>query len=122
MYLSLFLINAIMQPGHATRVKSCILQQCDLFENNVSQNDHLFVFAYSHQSGKPYRSLYAYQQFELCTDRNHNKPLFKNLLKRLFDVDASDLAYIADITYIWTREGWLYLAVVIDLYSRNGVG
>jgi hypothetical protein len=46
-------------------VKSCILQQCDLFENNVSQNNHLFVFAYSHQSGRHCRWLGAYQQFEL---------------------------------------------------------
>jgi hypothetical protein len=48
-----------------TEFKSCILQQFDLFENNVSQNNHLFVFAYSHQSGRHYRWLDAYQQFEL---------------------------------------------------------
>jgi putative transposase len=43
------------------------------------------------------------------------------VLKRQFNVDAADLAYVAYITYIWTREGWLYLAFVIDLYSRKVV-
>jgi putative transposase len=62
------------------------------------------------------------KKYKVTTDSNHNKPLFDNLLKRQFDVDAPDLAYVADITYIWTREGWLYLAVVIDLYSRKVVG
>jgi transposase InsO family protein len=62
------------------------------------------------------------KKYKVTTDSNHNKPLFKNVLKRQFDVDAPDLAYVADITYIWTREGWLYLAVVIDLYSRKVVG
>jgi putative transposase len=62
------------------------------------------------------------KKYKVTTDSNHNKPLFDNLLKRQFDVDAPDLAYVADITYKWTREGWLYLAVVIDLYSRKVVG
>jgi transposase InsO family protein len=62
------------------------------------------------------------KRYKVTTDSNHNKPLFENLIKRQFDVDAPDVAYVADITYIWTREGWLYLAVVIDLYSRKVVG
>ncbi len=50
------------------------------------------------------------------------QPVFDNLLARQFDVPQPDQAYVADITYIWTQEGWLYLAVVIDLYSRKVVG
>lgn len=45
-----------------------------------------------------------------------------NTLDRQFDVDAPDTAWVSDITYIKTREGWLYLAVIIDLYSRRVVG
>ena len=45
-----------------------------------------------------------------------------NLLDRQFDVAAPDQAYVGDITYVWTREGWLYLAVLIDLFSRHIVG
>jgi putative transposase len=62
------------------------------------------------------------KKYKVTTDSNHNKPLFDNLVKRQFDVDAPNQVYVADITYIWTREGWLYLAVVIDLYSRKVVG
>ena len=62
------------------------------------------------------------KKYKVTTDSNHNKPLFDNLVKREFDVDAPDQIYVGDITYVWTREGWLYLAVVIDLYSRKVVG
>lgn len=62
------------------------------------------------------------KKYKITTDSNHNKPLFDNLVKRQFDVDSPDQVYVGDITYIWTRDGWLYLAVVIDLYSRKVVG
>jgi putative transposase len=62
------------------------------------------------------------KKYKVTTDSNHNKPLFDNLVKRQFDVDSPDQVYVGDITYIWTRDGWLYLAVVIDLYLRKVVG
>ena len=62
------------------------------------------------------------KKFKVTTNSNHNLPLFENLLERRFDVDQPDQVYASDITYIWTQEGWLYLAVVIDLYSRKVVG
>ena len=43
-------------------------------------------------------------------------------MKRNFKTESPDLVYVSDITYIWTSEGWLYLAVVIDLFSRHVVG
>lgn len=49
-------------------------------------------------------------------------PLAPNRLGRQFDVDMPDRVWAADITYVWTRQGWLHLAVVIDLYSRKVVG
>lgn len=48
--------------------------------------------------------------------------MFENKLNRQFDVEFPNQVYIGDITYIWTREGWLYLAGVIDLFSRKVVG
>ena len=45
-----------------------------------------------------------------------------NVLGRQFTVDAPDTAWVGDITYLWTREGWLYLAVLLDLFSRRVVG
>ncbi|MCP3921647.1 MAG: IS3 family transposase [Desulfobacterales bacterium] len=62
------------------------------------------------------------KKFKATTDSKHNLPIAPNLLNRNFEVDAPDSVYCSDITYIWTTEGWLYLAVVIDLFSRQVVG
>ncbi len=56
------------------------------------------------------------------TDSNHNLPIAPNLLNRDFYSSFPDSKYVGDITYIPTKEGWLYLATVIDLYSRRIVG
>jgi transposase InsO family protein len=56
------------------------------------------------------------------TDSKHTYPIAPNLLNRQFQADAPDTKWVADITYIPTREGWLYLAAVLDLYSRKIVG
>ena len=62
------------------------------------------------------------KKYKVTTNSNHKQPLFENVLKRQFDVGRPDQVYVEDITYLWTQEGWLYLAVVIDLYSRKVVG
>ena len=56
------------------------------------------------------------------TDSRHHYAVAPNLLARQFDVTAPDHVWAGDITYIWTAEGWLYLAVLVDLYSRKVVG
>ncbi len=56
------------------------------------------------------------------TDSDHDLPVADNLLNRQFDPASPNEAWVADITYIPTREGWLYLAAVEDLYSRRVVG
>jgi putative transposase len=62
------------------------------------------------------------KKFKRTTDSKHNLPVAKNILNRQFDVEHPNLVWCSDITYLWTNEGWLYLAVVIDLYSRKVVG
>lgn len=62
------------------------------------------------------------KRFKVTTNSKHKFPVAPNLLDRQFAVDAPDRVYAGDITYIWTDEGWLYLAVIIDLYSRRVVG
>jgi transposase InsO family protein len=62
------------------------------------------------------------KKFKQTTDSNHKLPIAPNLLARDFYVDAPDKVYVMDITYIWTAEGWLYLAIVLDLFSRMLVG
>jgi putative transposase len=62
------------------------------------------------------------KRFRKTTDSNHTKPVAENLLARNFRVDKPNQAWVTDITYIWTLEGWLFLAIVIDLYARRVVG
>jgi transposase InsO family protein len=62
------------------------------------------------------------KKFKATTDSKHNMPVASNLLKREFAVTAPDRVYCSDITYVWTKEGWLYLAIVLDLFSRRVVG
>jgi putative transposase len=62
------------------------------------------------------------RKFKPTTDSSHGQAVAPNVLQRQFDIAQPDTAYVGDITYIWTAEGWLYLAVVIDLFSRAVVG
>ena len=62
------------------------------------------------------------RKFKATTDSKHSLPIAPNLLDRQFSAEQPDLKYVGDITYIYTQEGWLYLAVVIDLFSRQVVG
>ena len=62
------------------------------------------------------------RRFKVTTDSKHNDPVAPNLLARQFDVSAPDKYWVGDITYIPTKNGWLYLATVIDLYSRQVIG
>lgn len=62
------------------------------------------------------------EPYIVTTDSNHNQPIYPNLLDRSFNPKAPDHAWVTDITYIWTSEGWLYLATVMDLFSRKIIG
>jgi len=62
------------------------------------------------------------RKFKATTNSKHNQPIAPNHLDRQFTVKRPNQAYVGDITYIPTQEGWLYLAVVIDLFSRHVVG
>lgn len=64
----------------------------------------------------------ARRKFKATTDSAHSRPVADNLLDRNFNAAQPNQAYVGDITYIQTREGWLYLAVFLDLYSRSVVG
>lgn len=62
------------------------------------------------------------RKFKVTTNSKHNLAISPNLLQRNFNVEQPNTCYVGDITYIWTDEGWLYLATVIDLFSRKVVG
>lgn len=62
------------------------------------------------------------RKFVHTTDSKHDLPVAENLLNRQFDVAAPNQAWTSDITYVRTRQGWLYLAAVMDLFSRKIIG
>jgi transposase InsO family protein len=62
------------------------------------------------------------RRFRKTTDSNHDHPIAPNLLGRKFDVDLPDTSWVTDVTYVWTHEGWLYLAAILDLFSRRVIG
>jgi len=62
------------------------------------------------------------RKHKVTTDSKHAFNIAPNLLNRNFSADQPDQKWVVDISYIWTREGWLYLAVVLDLYSRRVIG
>ncbi len=62
------------------------------------------------------------KRFKVTTHSKHNNPIAENLLGQKFAAQRPDQVWAADITYVWTREGWLYLAVILDLFSRKIIG
>lgn len=64
----------------------------------------------------------AARKFKATTNSNHNLPVFDNLLNQDFTATAANQKWVGDITYLGTDEGWLYLAVIIDLFSRQVIG
>jgi len=62
------------------------------------------------------------RRFKSTTDSKHSLPISENVLRRDFWTDEPNVAWVGDITYIETQEGWMYLATFIDLYSRKVVG
>ena len=66
--------------------------------------------------GKPKR------RYTVTTDSDHDAPVAPNLLQRDFDAERPNQRWVTDITYVWTQQSWMYLAVVMDLFSRRVVG
>lgn len=89
----------------------------------LAQND---IFISKRRIGKLMASAGLYcktkRRFKVTTDSKHDKLISPNLLERQFNVQNPDKYWAGDISYIPTRNGWLYLAIVIDLYARQIVG
>jgi putative transposase len=62
------------------------------------------------------------KKYKRTTDSDHKYPLVPDLVEQVFEAEAMNRLWTSDITYVWTSEGWLYLAVVLDVYSRRIVG
>src|SRR5690625_2463023 len=75
-----------------------------------------------HYMNEMWLSAVPKRKFVVTTDSKHDYKIYPNTLNREFDADAPNESWATDITYIWTSQGWLYLAVVMDLFSRKIVG
>lgn len=62
------------------------------------------------------------RKFKVTTDSSHDYPISPNLVNRNFSFESPNTCWVSDLTYIWTMEGWLYLCVILDLFSRMAVG
>ena len=62
------------------------------------------------------------RRYRVTTDSSHKRPVAENVLNREFTVTEPNRAWVTDITYLWTLEGWLYVAGIVDLFSRRVVG
>jgi putative transposase len=62
------------------------------------------------------------RRFRRTTDSNHSNPVAPNILARRFEPTAPNAAWVTDVTYVWTDEGWLYLAIMLDLFARKVIG
>lgn len=62
------------------------------------------------------------KKFKATTNSKHNLPNYPNLLNQQFKVEKLGVAWVSDITYVYTRESWLYLATVMELFSRRIIG
>jgi len=62
------------------------------------------------------------RKYKATTDSNHALPVAPNLLGQQFHADKPNALWVSEITYLWTMQGWMYLAVIIDLFSRKVVG
>jgi transposase InsO family protein len=62
------------------------------------------------------------KRFMVTTNSEYKRPVASNLVQRCFSAEAPNRLWTGDITSIWTAEGWLYLAVVLDVFSRRLVG
>lgn len=90
----------------------------DLVDDGVAVGRHRVARLMRHEGLRSKRR----RRYRVTTNSEHRHPVAANVLKRDFTADAQNCKWAADITYVWTRCGWLYLAVVLDLYSRRVVG
>lgn len=80
---------------------------------------HRRVGRLMHQNGI---SVVRTRKHKVTTDSNHKFNIAPNLLDRNFTADQPNKKWAGDISYVWTREGWLYLAVILDLHSWRVIG
>ena len=62
------------------------------------------------------------RKFKVTTDLNHDYPIAENNFERNFSAEQVNTCWVSDITYVWTNEGWLYLCIILGLFTQMAVG
>jgi transposase InsO family protein len=109
-------IKAIFDEEHARVGAKRITKRLNLEGTKVSRHRVARIMRVNGWRAK------AAKKFKATTNSNHKLPVAPNLLQQNFSAHKPNEKWVSDITYVWTEEGWLYLAVVMDLYSRMVVG
>ena len=112
------LVNQIHEAYLATRYAGYRTVHSKLKQNGIACNKNK-VYRLMKKAGLQSKHK---KKFKATTNSKHSNPVAPNILNRNFTVNKPNTAWVSDISYIWTNEGWLYLAVIIDLYSRAVVG
>lgn len=88
------------------------------------QSQGIQISEYAVRCIKQQNQLYCkrHKRFKSTTNSDHNRSVYDNLLEQNFIMDSPNVAWVSDITYIWTAEGWLYLAALKDLCTKQVVG
>ena len=88
------------------------------------QSQGFEISQYAVRRIKKLNQLYCkrHKRFKRTTNSDHNHSVYSNLLEQKFNMSIPNQAWVSDITYIWTSEGWLYLAALKDLYTKQVVG
>lgn len=88
------------------------------------QSQGIQISEYAVRCIKKLNQLYCkrHKRFKRTTNSDHNRSVYNNFLEQNFAVTAPNIAWVSDITYVWTAEGWLYLAALKDLCSKQVVG
>lgn len=61
-------------------------------------------------------------KYKATTNSKHNYPVAVNIVRQVFAAEKPNCIWAADMTYVWTKEGWLYVSIIIDLYAREAIG
>jgi putative transposase len=109
-------ISAIHSESRGTYGSPRVYDELKVAKEKLSKKRVARIMREQGVSGKPPK------RFQRTTDSAHKLPIADNLLQRNFIVDAPDKVWVSDITYVRTWEGWLYVAIVLDLFSRRVVG
>lgn len=109
-------IEAIFEDSEKTYGAQRVTQELRKRGHRVGKNRIWRLMRQNHLKVKTTR------RFKVTTNSDHKRPVAPNLVKQEFTATAPNRLWTGDITYIWTNEGWLYLAVVLDVFSRRIVG